>query len=43
MSSSQRIKREINVWAALKHPNINEFLGYSTDFADFPAMVSPVS
>ena len=33
----------MHVWAALKHRNICEFLGYSTDFSDYPAMVSMVS
>ena len=39
---SQRITREMHVWAALKHQNICEFLGYSTGFSDYPAMVSTV-
>jgi hypothetical protein len=38
----QRLKREILVWAALKHPNIVEFKGYVVGVAEYPAMVSKV-
>lgn len=34
------MRREMHVWAALRHQNISEFLGYLTDFGDYPGMVS---
>jgi serine/threonine protein kinase len=33
--------RELAVWHGLKHPNIIELLGISTNFGPIPAMVSP--
>ncbi|KIM29317.1 hypothetical protein M408DRAFT_68273, partial [Serendipita vermifera MAFF 305830] len=38
---SQRVTREIRVWAALKHRNIIEFLGFTNSFSRYPAMISP--
>lgn len=37
----RRTLREINVWAALSHPHILPFYGFTTDHGDFPSMVSP--
>lgn len=39
-SNKRRVEREIKVWAALRHRNICTFLGYVTEFSDYPAMVS---
>lgn len=37
----RRTAREINVWAALSHPHILHFHGFTTEHGDFPSMVSP--
>lgn len=39
---NQRLAREINVWASLKHPNITPFLGVIDGFGPLWAMVSPL-
>lgn len=39
-SNERRLRREMHVWAALKHPNISEFLGYMTSPDEYPAMIS---
>jgi hypothetical protein len=38
----KRIRRELNVWAALKHRNICELLGFADDLHDYRVMISPV-
>jgi hypothetical protein len=38
----KRLKREINVWGALKHRNICELIGFADDNHDYRVMVSPV-
>jgi len=38
-SNKRRIRREMEVWAALKHPNICELLGYSTGLDYYPALI----
>ncbi|KIM28043.1 hypothetical protein M408DRAFT_24069 [Serendipita vermifera MAFF 305830] len=35
----RHINRQMYVWARLKHPNIVGFLGYSTGFNEYPALV----
>jgi hypothetical protein len=35
----QRVRREMEVWAALKHLNICELLGYSTKLDYYPALI----
>jgi hypothetical protein len=42
MVSIQRLRREINVWGALKHRNICELIGFADDNHDYRVMVSPV-
>ncbi|KIM20542.1 hypothetical protein M408DRAFT_81867, partial [Serendipita vermifera MAFF 305830] len=39
-SNERRLRREMHVWSALRHPNISEFLGFITGFGDYPAMIS---
>lgn len=38
--NTRLIYMERHVWAALKHPNISEFLGFSNDFSNSPALIS---
>jgi hypothetical protein len=40
---SQKLEREMRVWASLEHPNILPFYGYCEGFGKYGASISPVS
>jgi hypothetical protein len=40
---SQRLRREMEVWWKLDHPNIVPLWGYAGDMGSLPSMIAPVS